>query len=216
MADENDGGFPQIDTEDLELSLSDSQLREFSKNRPGFVQLVNRLIVELGLEGQIEHLKVCSPARCRAELYREHGNPWPSKRVCLDVYIDRYMDELLLRHEFQHEADRWNPEMLYDPAIDERWKKNRWALDVAANISVDARLREQGLGKECRREDFRQAVGGQHEALFEATWANPPRTWPEVEALANKFVEIDPEDHGRQCLVAVRPRCHTRVPRGEE
>ena len=103
----------------------------------------------------------------------------------------------MLRHEFQHEADRRNQEMLYDPAIDERWKKNRWALDVAANISVDARLGERGLGKECRREDFRQAVGGQHEAVFEETWANPPRTWPEIEVLAIKLVEIGCEDHKR-------------------
>jgi len=59
MPDENDSGFSEIDTEDLELSLSHSQLRRFNKNRPGFVQLVNRLIAELGLQGQIDHLSGC-------------------------------------------------------------------------------------------------------------------------------------------------------------
>ncbi len=216
MPDENDSGFPQIDTEDLELSLSVSQLRKFRKNRLGFVQLLKRLIVELGLQGQIEHLKVCSPAHCRAELYRGPDSPWPSKRVWLDIYIDQYMDEQLLRHEFQHEADRRNPEMLYDPALDSRWKKNRWPLDVAANISVDARLGERGLGKERRREEFRQSVGGQHEAVFEEVWANPPRTWPEIEDLANKLVELGREDRRRQRPVTVRPRCHIRVTHDEE
>ena len=216
MADKDGSSFLQIDTEDLELSLSEPQLRKFRKNRAKFADLVNRLIVELGLQGLIEHLTVCSPAQCRAVLYREIGNPWPSKRVCLDIYIDRYMNERLLRHEFQHEADRRNPEMLYDPAIEERWRNKLWALEAAANISVDARLGKRGLGKEFRRKEFRQAVRGQHDALFEDTWANPPRTWSEMEAVAFKLVEFGDEEHPKQCPVAIRPKRHTRVRRGEE
>ncbi len=186
MSEEKDHHFPEIDTEDFELALSDSQRQQFLKDRPAFVHLLDRLVVELGLQGQIEHLEICKPARCRAELYREPGNAWPSKRLCLDIYPDRYMDEHLLRHELGHEADRWNPKMLYDPAIEERWKRC-WAFNLAANISLDRRLGDGGLGKEMRREDFQAELGEEHGDVFEEVWADPPKTWPQIEALATKL-----------------------------
>jgi hypothetical protein len=169
----------------------------FAANRDAFEALLRRLIVELGLQGQIEVLRICWPREGRTVLYRE--DPWPSKRLNLEMYTDpeKYMDEQLLRHELGHEADRQDPEMLYDPAIEERWKHcwalsgagKRWKpLDLAANISLDARLGGRGLGKKKRLEEFRKIVGKEHGWLFEEAWANPPRTWPEIEGLAKRLL----------------------------
>jgi hypothetical protein len=192
MNDERNGRLPEIDTSDFELALSDSQLQQFLQDRHAFVNLLQRLIIELRLQGQIEHLKICEPARGHAEIYREPGNPWPSKRLGLDIYLDRHMDERLLRHELGHEADRWNPEMGYDPAIEERWK-GHWALNLAANISLDARLGDRGLGKELRRSDFRSEVGEDYDSVFEEAWGNPPKTWSEIEALATRLSVLHPQ-----------------------
>jgi hypothetical protein len=174
-------GFPDIDTTEFEEALSPSDRRRFRADRHRFVRLVQRLIVELALQGHLDHLNVGVPAQGRAELYRRREAPWPSKRLCLDLYSDRYMDARLLRHELGHEADRRNPEMLYDPAAELRWKGGtQWALDVAANISLDARLGDGGLGREWRLQEFRRFFGSEHDSVFDRAWRNPPRTWPEA------------------------------------
>jgi hypothetical protein len=193
MNDKKDGRLPEIDTSHFECGFfSLSQSEQFLRDRPDFINLLHRLIIELQLEGQIERLKV-KPDRCRAELYREPENPWPSKRLCLEIYPDRYMDERLLRHELGHEADRWNPKMLYDPAIEERWKLH-WAFNLAANISLDARLCDGGLGRDLRLKDFRSMLGEDCESVFEEAWTNPPKTWPKIEALASKLSVLRPQD----------------------
>jgi hypothetical protein len=183
--------MPEIDTSDFELFLSESQGEQFLQDRHAFINLLRRLIAELGLQDRIEHLKVCGPARGRAELYREPGNQWPSERLGLDIYTDRYMDERLLRHELRHEADRWDAEMLYDPDIEEQWRKKpqkqRDCFEMAANISVDARLGRRGLGKQFRRDSFRSIFGNEHESVFEEAWADPPKTWSEIEEFAIKL-----------------------------
>lgn len=185
--------FPEIDTTCLELMFRGDETREelFQQTRSELEALLFRLIDELGLRHKIQHLKIKPQSRDRNELYREPGNPWPSRRISLDIDSDRYMCERLLRHELGHEGDRWNPRMLYDPAIEERWpNQERWALELAANISLDARLGEGGLGKEFRRKDFLAAIGRQHAAFFEDNWQNPPQTWPEIEELAHKLLEL--------------------------
>ncbi len=190
----NDAGLPEIDTRDFEVDLQPcpSELKRFRENRPAFLNLLHSLIIELKLQGQIEQLKICapdSPDRSRAELFRKIEHPWPSRRLCLAIYRDRYMDERLLRHELGHEADRPNPEMRYDPAIEERWK-NCWAFNLAANISLNARLGDGGLGRESDRPNFQELVGREHEELFEEAWTNPPRTWPDIEELAKRLLAI--------------------------
>ena len=163
----------------------------FRKKLPEFVKLVHRLIKELGLQGQIEYLAVGVPSRGRAEIFRKPQHPWPSKRLCLEIYPERFMCERLLRHELGHEADRQNSAMLYDPAIEARWKCNRsWALELAANISLDARLADRGLGKDFRKKDFLEQVGKLHIDYFEQIWENPPRTWPEIEDLAGDLLKL--------------------------
>jgi hypothetical protein len=100
------------------------------------------------------------------------------------------MDERLLRHELGHEADRRNPKMLYDSAIHERWKDNCWALDIAANISLDSRLGKFGLGLRRRRKEFLDALGEKHISVFRTSWSAPPQTWPEIEALAQHLLAL--------------------------
>lgn len=191
MSDRTNNDLPEIDTSDFECALSNEELRCFRLNRHAFFSLVHQIVKELNLKGHIEHLNICSPDRCRAELYRNHENPWPSKNLCLDIYTNKYMDDRLLRHEFKHEADRRDPNMRYDPIIEERWKgKKNWILEMAANISVDARLGDSGLGKKRRQEEFNQNFGKEYDALFEEVWADPPATWPDIEALATKLSKI--------------------------
>lgn len=182
-----------IDTSHFERGFfSFSKREQFIKDRPAFRKLLQKLIIELHLEGQIEHLKVkCDQGR--AELYREPGNFWPSKHICLEIYPDRYMDEQLLRHELGHEADRWNPKMLYDPAVEERWK-GHWAFNLAANISLDARLGDGGLGKELNLKEFRSVLREDYDTVFEEAWADPLKTWPEIEALAIKLSALPRHD----------------------
>lgn len=191
MSNRTNDDLPEIDTRDFLLGLSKKEQRCFRSQLPAFVSLVHQIIKELNLQGHIKHINICSPDRCRAELYRNHENPWPSKNLCLDIYTDKYMDDRLLRHEFMHEADRRDPEMKYDPAIEERWKGEKyWILEMAANISVDARLGDSGLGKKRRQEEFNQNFGEEYNALFEEVWGAPPATWPDIVALATKLSKI--------------------------
>ena len=187
----NDAGLPEIDTHHFEVDLQPClrRLRRFQRDRPAFIKLIQRLVYELELQGKIKQLKLLL-ALDRAELYREAGDQWPSPRVSLAIYKDRYMEEQLLRHELGHEADRWNPQMLYDPTIEKRWKHCSWALNVAADISLDARLGKGGLGKTWRRDDFLRMLGKDQEGLFEEAWANPPTTWPAIELLAKRLLAI--------------------------
>jgi hypothetical protein len=194
--------LPEIDTREFEWFLEPwpSKLRRFRQRHPRFVDLVHKLVIELQLQGKIEHLKIHQSYFGRAELYREVGHQWPGPRVCLAIYKDRYMDKRLLRHELRHEADHWNPEMHYNPEIEQRWKDcwmsavwrgGLWSpLNVAADISLDGRRGTGGLGKEWRREDFHRALGKEHDSLFEEAWANPPTTWPAIEALAKRLLAI--------------------------
>ena len=193
MSDRTNSDLPKIDTSDFELALSNVELRSFLSKRLEFVGLVHQIVIELKLQGHIEHLNIYSPARSRAELYRDHENPWPSKNLCLDIYTNKYMDEQLLRHELGHEADRRNPNMLYDPKIEERWRgQNFWILEMAANISLDARLGDGGLGKKKRRKEFCQKFGKEYDSFFEEVWANAPTTWPAIEALSSKLSKMLP------------------------
>ena len=183
---------PIIDTKDFELGLSDTKKKEFQGNKEAFKRLIKQVITELKLNGYIEHLKICSPPQNRAVLYRDCENPWPSKTLCLDIYSDKnkYMCTRLLRHEFGHEADRQSPGMLYDPSIEKRWRKCRWVFEMAANISLDARLGDLGLGKEKRLKEFQIEIGTKHINFFEEQWTNPPQTWPAIEDLANKIYKL--------------------------
>ena len=191
MSDKTNYVLPEIDTSDFECALSNEELRSFRLHRPAFVRLVHKIVIQLDLQEHIKHLNICSPDRCRAELYRDKNNPWPSKNLCLDIYKDKYMDEKLLRHEFGHEADRRNPKMRYDPMIEKRWEGAKfWILEMAANISLDARLGDGGLGKKKRQEEFCLNFGQEYDALFEEVWANAPATWPDIEKLATKLSKI--------------------------
>jgi len=185
----------EMDTTGFETKLSTSQRQRFAEERPAFVRLVRQVIQELDLQDHIDHLTVLLPShdRGRAELFRRKDNPWPSKRLHLEIYADRYMDEQLLRHEFGHEADRRNPDMHYDPAIERRWG-DRPVFNLAANISLDARLDERGLGREFRKAEFVQVMGMYLLDVFRRAWESPPRTWPEIEELARELAELRGED----------------------
>ena len=180
---------PEIDTTDLEFEM-ELWNRPFDRDR--FRDLIYRLIVELQLQGQIEHIKVSGAQRGRAELFRTGRDGWPSPGVCLDIYADeRCMDERLLRHELGHEADRRNPAMQYDPAIEQRWAgDNAWALDMAANVSLDSRLGKRGLGKARRQKEFVEKFGADRLPEFQEAWANPPTTWLEIDALATRLSRL--------------------------
>lgn len=189
--------LPEIDTTDFECALSKEQLMSFRRHRPEFIKLIHQIIIELNLQGQIEHLSICSPDRGRSELYRNKKNPWPSKNLCLNIYTEKYMDERLLRHELGHEADRRNPSMQYDASVEERWKgEHQWILEMAANISLDARLGDCGLGKQKRKEEFFQNLGIEHEDLFEEIWTSPPVKWLTIEKIAFKLFEISRLNQG--------------------
>jgi hypothetical protein len=108
--------------------------------------------------------------------------------VCLEIYLDDYMNRRLLRHEFGHEADRWNPRMQYDGTIETRFRDCPSALDCAANISLDARLGRRGLGRNRRRSEFVSLFGENRIDLFDNSWANPPLDWPAIERLARVLV----------------------------
>ncbi len=176
-------GMPVIDVSHFELELSPGHRRAFR-------DLIYKLIIELHLQNEIEHLELRSPPEPRSVLYRQPYNPWPSKRIVLAIYpVDKYMDEQKLRHELGHEADRRNPEMQSDPDLESRWTKCG-AFEVAANLSLDARLGERGLGPCFRWEEFKDFVGENFQPLFAELWANPPSTWPEIETLAKRLVAI--------------------------
>jgi len=192
MPEYPDSVLPTVDTSHIELWFSPAQLRVFHRRRGKFVTLIHSVVTELGLHGRIEHLAVSGPTLGRACLYRKAENPWPSKRLNLEIYLDRYMDARLIRHEFGHEADRWNPEMLFDNDIHERLREHAWALDTAANISLDARLGRLGLGRRRRRDEFLSLLGTHHARFFSELWASPPSTWPEIEALALRLAELRP------------------------
>jgi hypothetical protein len=63
---------------------------------------------------------------------------------------------------------------------------------MAANISLDARLGDGGLGKKRRRKEFCQWFGKEYDGFFEEVWENEPATWPAIEALAFKFSKMLP------------------------
>ena len=199
MTNGSNGDFPEIDIKTyFEDGLSWHEKECFLRNKRKFLDLIYRVIKDIGLCGKIEHLTVSTPYSDppRTEICRKDG-PWPSKKLWLYIYEDRcrYMDERLLRHEFQHEADRWDEDMDYDPEIEKLWTRNptwAWALTLAANISVDARLRERGLGEEFRRENFIQMVGKEHVNIFEDEWKNPPTTWSDIDYLAMRLLELRP------------------------
>ena len=182
--------FPEIDIKTyFEDGLDWEDKKCFLRNKRKFLDLICRVIKELGLCGKIEHLTVYTPFSDppHTEICRMDG-PWPSKKLRLYIYKDRcrYLNERLLWHEFQHEADRWNKDMHYDFKTDKEWN-NHWAWNLAANISVDARLGKRGLGEEFRREDFIKTVGSEHVNIFENAWTNRPETWPEINKLAKKL-----------------------------
>jgi hypothetical protein len=186
-------GMPEIDTEDFELELSpDDELEEFKRKRTEFLNLIYDLIRELKLEGKIEILKICSPAKQRNEIYREPKNSWPSKKICIDICHKKYMNKALLSHELGHEADRHDPSMQYDQDIESRCK-NQWEFEMAANISLDARLekRKLGLGKSYRWKEFHQCFPEQKK-IFDDYWATPPDTWSKIKKFANKLKKIKP------------------------
>ena len=183
-------GMPVIDTSEFQ-SFHEREYAAFQENRDRFVCLIYRVIGELGLENQIEHLTVRGHTTGRAMLYRNLSDPWPSKRLNLDLYFDRFLDRKLLTHEFGHEADRRDPSMLYDPEIEERWKED-YALEIVCNLSLDSRLGSRGLGKECRLIEFRKGFGDHLDSVFEVAWARPPASWPEMEELALKLRALSP------------------------
>jgi hypothetical protein len=176
--------MPEIDLSDFRSPRAAERIA-FNRDRQKFVAMIYRVITELGLVNEIEHLTVHGPINNRAELYRNAPEDWPSRRLQLDIYWHRYLDANLLRHEFGHEADRRNPAMLYDPLIERRWRAKRdTALEIICNLSLDARLGSGGLGRECRLIEFREAFGTERDPIFEAAWQSPPMTWPAMEELA--------------------------------
>ena len=193
MSDRTNYDPPKICTRGFEDVLSNAELKCFCSHRPAFIKLIHQIVIELKLQGYIEYLNISSPAQDRAALYRT--NPWPSKILHLDIYKDKYMDERLLRHELGHEADRRNPDMLYDPTIEVRWKEANYRIfEMAANISLDARLGDGGLGRKRRQEEFCQKFGKEYDDFFEEAWANAPATWPDIEKLARKLLKILPDN----------------------
>ena len=198
MYDGSNRCFPEIDTEYFELHLrGDEEATErFRNNKQSFLNPIYRVIKELNLCGKIEHLTVSASESHECSQICPY-DPWPSKRLWLYIYKHRYMEKELLRHEFQHEADRWNKDMGYDNEIEKQWKRNptwTWALNLAANISVDARLdkHRQGLGKAIRRKDFIDEISKECLDIFEHAWENPPTTWQDIDDLAMRLVELRP------------------------
>jgi len=193
---EDKKNLPEIDTSDFEASFNfeSPEQKLFLEKRQEFKQLIFQIIEELDLLGKIESLAICSPATGRAMLYREKKDPWPSKKLCLDIYTDRYLDENLIRHEFMHEADRWNPDMKYDPEIERKWggsqEHEKAVFETILNISVDSRLANRGLGKEKRRKNFHELMGKEFDELFEDIWASPPNNWPEFEKVTIHLLKL--------------------------
>jgi hypothetical protein len=101
--------LPEIDTHPLEVHLEawPSKLERFLKKRQAFVKLVHGLIIELRLQGQIEHLKVEPPNHARAELWRE--GHWPSKRLCLAIYPDGTNSTGRWYFQYVSGESRWQP-----------------------------------------------------------------------------------------------------------
>ena len=100
------------------------------------------------------------------------------------------MDERLIQHEFGHEADRHYLDPPFDPQIYIRWKEPRfWALNLAWDISLDARLaaRDWGLGEDYRRTNFYDEVGKHHQYIFDEAWSKRLKTWKEIENLAEEL-----------------------------
>jgi hypothetical protein len=187
--------FPEIDFEDFELSMHPDELPIFNQRKEEFQKLIFKVIEELNLRGKIEKLSIDSTLDVRrAEIHREKGHPFPSKELRLCIYLDNYMDENLIRHEFMHEADRHNPEMEYDPDLEKKWQGyptyERAILETVINISVDSRLEDRGLGKERRKTNFHELIGEGQEQLFEDLWENPPKTWPGFENTAKHLISI--------------------------
>jgi hypothetical protein len=186
--------LPDVDTGEFEECLATEKRQVFQRERSDFVALVYEIISELGLEGCLDHVTVSGLTWDHALLCRRTEEPWPSRRVLLELYPDRYMDRELLTHEFGHEADRHNPDMLYTNEIEQRFEGDTgWALTCAANISLDARLGDRGLGRERRRTEFVGLLGRRHLALFDENWAHPPLDWPGIAALAEKLLQLQPE-----------------------
>lgn len=197
--------MPDVDTSELGECL-----KCFGKppiNHAAFVDLIHKIVRELNLRGKIVGIKVKGPMLSRAQLYRERENPWPSPYVVLDLYLDRYLEENLIRHEFGHEADRHDPTMGYDPEVEIRWRRLPCVFDLAANISLDSRLAPRGLSKAKRIAEFQDVLGFSDDVWFEKLWANPPRTWAAISELARLFEQ-------RRIVKNAPDRCERRTRHG--
>ena len=184
----NADGLPDIDTKDLKYAMVEIYSRRFDEQ--AFKLVLCKIIRELDLQGKIETIKVfATDGRAQFIPDKTEKGLRKFRNLGFDIYPDeRYLDEKLIRHELQHVADRFNPAMEYYSEIDnpERWDQ---AMNLAANISVDARHGELGLGELFRWEkEFRPFLDDK--ALFDKEWTNPPKTWPEIEALAIRLLEL--------------------------
>ena len=70
-------------------------------------------------------------------------------------------------------------------------------LELVANVSLDARLGDLGLGKDKRKKEFHDLVSERHDELFEDIWTRPPTTWPQFEQLATRFARLRAEEIGK-------------------
>lgn len=129
--------MPKIDMERFK-KLNKFRKEEIKNNEEKFINLIKSIIEELDLTGKIDYITVGAHLGQNA-IYRTLENPWPEKKLHVSIEFKKWLDENLLRHEFGHEADRHNPDMHYDPEIENNWK-GRWEFNLAANISLDSRL----------------------------------------------------------------------------
>src|ERR1700740_638855 len=81
--------------------------------------------------------------------------------------------------------------MLFDPKIYDRWKEPHfWALNLAMDITLDARLGEHGLGQNFRLANSHDEIGSDHDDLFKKEWTAPRMTWPDIEILAKELSRL--------------------------
>ena len=176
----NTKGLPIIITKETEGQFK----RDGVPFNPGaFEKLIHMVICEQKyLVGKIKTITACTPPlHCHAEITfpREGGKPlWDNLEF--HIYTDnRYLDEKLIRHEFKHLADRFDPSMAYYPQIDD----GSWdcAMNIAANISVDVRLAGKGLTREDNQAEFQKHIEVNDKVSFENLWDDPPLTWRAIE-----------------------------------
>ena len=193
MADDEiyDEGLPEIVTKALATEASFAFLPFDSE---AFESLVKKIIRELDLVGKIKTITAFGPRlRCAQLIPNGRGNGLKIFRdLEFDIYPGRYLDEKLIRHEFQHLADRYDPDLKYYPEIDDgRWD---YAMNIAANISVDKRLAGRGLTRGENLAAFAKYLGSNHDpAWFDELWDKPPLTWRAIEDLAIKLRPLKDE-----------------------